>query len=372
MPNVSIIIPFFNVGGYIRACGESVLAQTYRDIEAIFVDDCSADCSRDIVEELRMQDGRVRIVTHDVNRGLGQARNTGVRAATGKFLFFIDSDDFLAASDVIERLVAAAEGIGSDCSVLIANSVVAGAECPITDHPNRAESFVTGREAFFGSLGASGFTQVPIRAWGSLIRRSYYNSVGVEFPQGEHEDMAQMPFLYLGAARVYLSSLIAVAYRERSGSLSRASWDRAKLQRYAALWRLIKKRSARFGIGDGVAAISFPFAIHLMDRVNQSSPSLAVSREAICISLLILKDGIRVVGADEFARLMKVFLFGHHAFAQDPYVVAQIVRVFGERPIRRYFMSKNLPFTSFRHPFFMLQSFMHVLTHIMDFRLFRK
>lgn len=105
---VSIIIPVYNVEKYVAECLQSVLSQDYADKEIIIVDDCSTDNSMDVVRsviaEKEPQCG-IRIIEHECNRGAGAARNTGIRAATGDWLFFMDSDDYLMRDDAVSQMV---------------------------------------------------------------------------------------------------------------------------------------------------------------------------------------------------------------------------------------------------------------------------
>lgn len=91
---VSIIVPVYNTEKYLRQCLESILAQTLREIEVICVDDGSTDGSPGILKEFEEKDSRVRIITK-INDGLGAARNTGIDAAQGEYIGFVDSDDFV-------------------------------------------------------------------------------------------------------------------------------------------------------------------------------------------------------------------------------------------------------------------------------------
>ena len=96
---VSIIIPVYNVEPYIERCIESVLCQTYRELEVILVDDSSPDCSMDLARKCIDNSNRNKLdiihLRHDHNLGLSAARNTGIEAATGDYLFFLDSDDWI-------------------------------------------------------------------------------------------------------------------------------------------------------------------------------------------------------------------------------------------------------------------------------------
>ena len=93
MVKVSVIIPVYNVEPYLKQCMDSVVGQTLKDIEIICVDDGSTDGSLDILREYAAEDNRIQIIEQK-NAGAGAARNNGMRHATGKYLSFLDSDDF--------------------------------------------------------------------------------------------------------------------------------------------------------------------------------------------------------------------------------------------------------------------------------------
>ncbi len=92
MPEISVIIPVYNAEKYLRACLDSVLTQTFRDFECICVNDGSPDNSGSILDEYAAKDSRMKVLVQS-NQGQGVARNTGVATATGKYLYFLDSDD---------------------------------------------------------------------------------------------------------------------------------------------------------------------------------------------------------------------------------------------------------------------------------------
>ena len=91
---ISVIVPVYKVEAYIRRCVDSILAQSYQNIEVILVDDGTPDNSGKICDEYATSDGRVKVI-HQKNMGLSEARNSGMREATGDYLCFIDSDDFV-------------------------------------------------------------------------------------------------------------------------------------------------------------------------------------------------------------------------------------------------------------------------------------
>lgn len=95
MPEISIVVPVYNTEQYLRRCVDSLLAQSFFDIEIILVDDGSTDSSGEHCDEYARMDSRVRVV-HQRNQGLSGARNTGIIAARGKYVCFVDSDDFVS------------------------------------------------------------------------------------------------------------------------------------------------------------------------------------------------------------------------------------------------------------------------------------
>lgn len=103
---LSIIIPFYNVEKYIRECVESLLNQNLNaeKYEVIFVDDCSIDQSREILNTYLPQFKNIRIITHEKNQLQGAARNTGLRNSTGEYVWFIDADDFIQPN-ILEKLI---------------------------------------------------------------------------------------------------------------------------------------------------------------------------------------------------------------------------------------------------------------------------
>ena len=113
MPQVSIVIPAYNVGPYLQRCLDSVCNQTLHDIEIIVVDDASTDDTPEILQKAALQDHRIVALRHDENKGLHLARKTGVLAATGAYTLMLDGDDELDPN-MCEQLVARFSGTHAD------------------------------------------------------------------------------------------------------------------------------------------------------------------------------------------------------------------------------------------------------------------
>lgn len=103
MAEVSIILPVYNVGRYLRQCLNSIVNQSFKDIEIIIINDCSTDNSLQIINEYQKKDDRIFLINLKKNSGVSNARNEGIKIATGKYIAFIDSDDWIK-QDFIEIL----------------------------------------------------------------------------------------------------------------------------------------------------------------------------------------------------------------------------------------------------------------------------
>ena len=103
MIKVSVIVPVYNVEDYLIECLTSIINQTLKEIEIICIDDCGTDNSINILKEYAKKDDRIKIISHKENKGLGPARNTGIKESKGEYISFIDSDDYISR-DYLENL----------------------------------------------------------------------------------------------------------------------------------------------------------------------------------------------------------------------------------------------------------------------------
>ncbi|WP_157146718.1 glycosyltransferase family 2 protein [Brachyspira pilosicoli] len=113
MIKVSVIVPVYNVENYLRECLDSIINQTLKDIEILCIDDCGTDNSINILKEYAKKDDRIKIISHKENKGLGPARNTGIKESKGEYISFIDSDDYIS-KDYLENLYNTAKKYDSD------------------------------------------------------------------------------------------------------------------------------------------------------------------------------------------------------------------------------------------------------------------
>jgi len=201
--SVTVVVPVYNTEPYLPDCLDSLISQTYANVQIIVVDDCSpGECSK-IVRSYQERFANIEYIRHKENRGLLCARLTGVRNASSEYIAFLDSDD-TAKSHFIERLVTVAEATGAD----IVNSAV--------KEKQSSEFSLAGSEAIIAALCSR---QIPnIAAWTKLFRRTLFEKTPelMEFGQREHivrsEDRVLTTSLCRGAEFFVQISDILVDY----------------------------------------------------------------------------------------------------------------------------------------------------------------
>lgn len=185
---ISVIIPVYKVEKYLCRCVDSVLEQTYTNMEIILVDDGSPDNCPVMCDEYARQDSRVKVI-HQENAGLSGARNAGIDMAQGQWLAFVDSDDYLAA-DFLERLYQACVDTGSSLSVCRWEYVRGET---ISEHGTGETRVYTGREMLANLYVPDGAYFVV--AWNKLYRKELFEDI--RYPLGRiHEDEATTYRIY--------------------------------------------------------------------------------------------------------------------------------------------------------------------------------
>lgn len=181
-PLLSIIVPFYGVEHYIGDCLESLRQQTLTDFEVICVDDGCLDNSLEIVQRYVDADARFRVVRQE-NQGLGPARNTGVRHATGKYLTFVDSDDIIAPR-AYSRLVGTLEMTGS--SFAVGNAYRFARKGYVTQ--SWAHRNVCAKTRLKTHISKFPELANDRMVWNKVYRRSFWDAGGYEFPAIRYED----------------------------------------------------------------------------------------------------------------------------------------------------------------------------------------
>lgn len=209
---VSVIIPIYNVENYLRKCVDSVREQTYKNIQIILVDDGSTDTSSNICDEFSSMDSRITVI-HKENGGLSSARNTGLSAAMGEFVFYLDSDDYLEP-DAIATVLDVQRSSGAD--LVIGNYFYL-----YTDHEDAAFSVFTQEVMLTAPEAMEALISGKIQnfAWGKLIRANIAHSH--LFPEGKlFEDMFWTHHVIHDCENVCILCKPIVHYRQRDNSIS--------------------------------------------------------------------------------------------------------------------------------------------------------
>lgn len=211
VPLFTIIVPVYKVENYLDKCVRSIINQTYRDIEIILVDDGSPDSCPAMCDSYSMEDERVRVI-HKENGGLSDARNAGINAASGKYIIFVDSDDYIAP-DTCERLLPFTH---NDCDVIIGDGVTEGGKRNMS-HGNIV-GCLTGKEYLKAALSQG---MMPLAAVLYICRRDFLNENDLRFKFGiTHEDVQFTPRIFLLAERVIETGVCFYHYMVRDGSIT--------------------------------------------------------------------------------------------------------------------------------------------------------
>ena len=214
-PELSIIVPIYKVEKYLDECIRSLLQQTFTDFELILVDDGSPDACPQICDAAAEKDSRVRVI-HQKNGGLSAARNTGIEAARGNWLGFVDSDDFVAP-DMYEKLYHAAVNAGADCAVCSVQLTDENGKQIETPPNMKVTAGVYGQAALLEQL-RSGWYPPLVMAVNKLYKRELFRTL--RYPERRlHEDNFVVAELYLSmGSAVYIEDALYY-YRQRTGSI---------------------------------------------------------------------------------------------------------------------------------------------------------
>lgn len=208
---LSIIVPVYNVESFLPKCLDSILHQPYKNYELILVDDGSTDNSDVICDEYAKRDNRVRVI-HKENGGLSSARNAGLDICRGKYISFIDSDDYLDGdiyTEAIERMENDAE---IDVVWLNYYSIYEDGRKEI--HQNTKDYYV--KKSDNSSLYQ--FVNNEALAWLKIYRSRVFG--GIRYPEGRIlEDLYIVPDLFDVVNKIYVSKIGFIAYRQRFGSI---------------------------------------------------------------------------------------------------------------------------------------------------------
>ncbi len=222
-PTVSVVVPIYNVGLYLDRCLESIVNQSYKNLEIILVDDGSLDNCPSMCDDWAKKDDRIKVI-HKENAGLGMARNTGIDAANGEYIFFFDSDDYVDLT-IVEKCVASASENNSD--VVIFGALDAYDDGTTKKIPLKLIETVFNREQILEKLLPGMFTYdmgFGISAWGKMYRLCIFKEKNVRFVS-EREIISEDAYFALEFySKIKKASIVnenLYYYYRRNDSLSR-------------------------------------------------------------------------------------------------------------------------------------------------------
>lgn len=213
-PLISIVIPVYNVQDDLPACLDSVLGQSFGEIEVIAVENGSTDRSGQILDDRAGQDTRLH-VRHEPKTGPGQARNIGLADAAGQYVWFIDADDLLPPGS-LEAVAGRLRQAEPDALVV---------DFELLYHDGRTGPAPGGSALRAAPPGNFTIAQYPellnhtMTVWSKIIRRGFLDANGISFPDGIHEDVPVSCAVLLGADRISVLDRVCYRYRQaRRGS----------------------------------------------------------------------------------------------------------------------------------------------------------
>ncbi|CAL9460451.1 Teichoic acid poly(glycerol phosphate) polymerase [Streptomyces sp. enrichment culture] len=242
MPRFTVVVPVHNVQGYLHACLDSVLSQSYRDLELIAVDDRSPDGCGAILDDYAARDERVRVLHLEENVGLGRARNAGMPHATGDYLLFLDSDDTLTPGAL--RALADRLDETGDPDVLVFDYARTywwgGTRRNVLAHVLSEAAGST-----FTAAERPEILDLLMVVWNKVYRRDFVERESFTFPPGYYEDTPWTFPVLLSAERIATLDRICLYYRQRRqgnilSTTSRKHFD--VHEQYARVFRFVDAR----------------------------------------------------------------------------------------------------------------------------------
>ena len=222
MKKVSIIIPIYNVEKYLRKCVDSVICQTYKNLEIILVDDGSPDSCPEICDSYVDLDSRIKVI-HKQNGGLSDARNTGIDMSSGEYITFVDSDDYIE-NDMIEILISTLEE--NHCDISTCNNLIVHSDNIVTIAPEQNITRILATENALENLFYK--KDISVMATAKLYKKSLFKSI--RFPIGKlNEDLATTYKLIAISKKIAVNSAKKYYYLQRHDSIMSSGFSAKRM-----------------------------------------------------------------------------------------------------------------------------------------------
>ena len=221
MPLISIIVPVYNVENYLRKCIDSLISQTYKNLEIILVDDGSQDKCPNICDEYKDKDSRI-VVIHKNNGGLSDARNFGIKYSCGKYVTFVDSDDYVE-NDYIEYLY----NLLKEENTII--SVCGHYICYDEKKIKKNASFTKKIDKVSALNDILYDKEVDLSSWGKLYSKELFDDIS--FPKGKiFEDTATTYLLFDKCNYISVGEKCKYYYVLRNNSITTTDFNLKKME----------------------------------------------------------------------------------------------------------------------------------------------
>lgn len=208
---ISIIIPVYKVEKYLEKCIESVLKQTYTNLQIILVDDGSPDNCGKICDEYAKKDSRIEVI-HKINGGLSDARNVGINRANGRYIGFVDSDDYIK-EDMYEKLINLIKEYDADISICNLYDVIDGKEY-VRNKDNGIHEY--SRIDILKEILLD--KNIQSYAWNKLYKKELFDEI--KYPIGKkYEDIGTTFYLFEKCNKIVVTSEPEYYYLKRADSL---------------------------------------------------------------------------------------------------------------------------------------------------------
>lgn len=221
---ISVVVPIYKVEKYLPTCIESIIKQSYENLELILVDDGSPDLCPSICEKYKQVDSRIKVI-HKKNGGLSDARNAGLKIAKGKWITFIDSDDYVGI-DFLKELYGAAVLNEADISICDYSTVL---DNKVQEKRNSSVLELSNVECL-ESMYHPEVHGMEFVAWGKLYSTTLFKKNSIEYPIGKiHEDIFTTYKLIYAASKIVFSNYIGYFYRIRKDSIMTSEFNLKRL-----------------------------------------------------------------------------------------------------------------------------------------------
>lgn len=225
-PLISVIVPVYNVEAFLPVCIESIINQTYKNLEIVLVDDGSSDACPEICNNYEKKDKRIKVI-HKENGGLSDARNVGLNEAKGSYITFVDSDDYLGKNFVE---ITVNRCLKNDADICICDYIsVEEKQNAYVHRKQTLEKVYSNRECLINTYSPT-IHGMEFVAWGKLYRIDLFKKNNIVFPKGKiHEDTFTTYKVIYNARKIVMVDYVGYYYRQRSGSIMNKKFNKKRL-----------------------------------------------------------------------------------------------------------------------------------------------